>query len=1036
VVKGTTTGTTTDIDGNFRISVDEGTTLVFSYIGFAQQEVAVGSRTTIDVTLSDDVTELTEVVVTALGVTREKAALGYATQGVDGQAVTKAKENSFINSLSGKLAGVQIRTNNNFGGSTNIVIRGNSSITQSNQALMIVDGIPINNGVGNTTGQRAGSTGYDYGSAAADINPEDIESINVLKGAAATALYGARAQNGAVVITTKKGSKRQGIGISLSSGIVIGTINKDTFAEYQDEYGAGYGAYYGSTGYFEDDDVSGDGNDDLVVPTTEDASYGGSFAAFAGTPVYQWDSFVPESPNFGQAYEYRAADNTPADFFETEYTYNNSISLSGGNDQNTFRLSYTNFKTTGILPNSELLRHNFNLNTTSQINDRLKADVLVNYSKQDTRGRNSTGYSDNLMSQFRQWWQVNVDVKSQEDIFRQTGKNYTWNAADYYDPETPIYWDNPYWTRYKNFQTDSRDRVYGKVSLNYKLNDWIDVTARVMGDSYTEVREERREVGSVPAPFGINRADESSGYQRIDRTISEFNYDLLISGTRDLNSDLSLYALAGTNIRRNNFESVMQSTNGGLVVPGLFAISNSALATPLPVEALTNKEVYGFFANVNLGYKDFLYLDLTDRYDISSALPVDNNAYNYYSAAASMVFTEVVDIPLFNYGKLRASYAEVGNDLGAGQTIDTFVKGDNFGSAVIFSVPNAKNNSELVPEKSKAYEVGLELAAFDSRLRADFSIYHRNTENQLFSVATSEATGYNSKVINGGEVENKGMELALSGEIIRSGDFRWRTSVNWATNKSKVISLVDGVENLTLASYQGGISVNATVGQPFGVLRGTGFEYLNGERVVDANGYYVAVADQVIADPNPDWFGGITNTLTYKGLAFSFLIDVQQGGDVYSLDMHYGQGTGVLAHTVGINDLGNPIRNTLADGGGVILPGVKEDGTPNDVRARADYFGGIYYWGNSSRNPGQLTVYDASFVKLREVTLTYRLPVDLVSFAQSIDLSFVGRNLWIIHKNVPYADPESGLGAGNAQGYLSGSYPTVKTYGFKVDVSF
>lgn len=1038
VVKGTTTGTVTDVQGNYSISAPGTGTLVFTFIGLESQEVPVNNRNTVNVQMRQDVQQLSEVVVTALNIPREKASLGYATQTVSGEDVTDAKQQNFVNSMSGKVAGVQIRTNANLGGSTNIVIRGNKSVSGNNQPLFVVDGVPIDNRTGNTADQQRGSTGYDYGNAASDINPEDIESINVLKGASASILYGSRAANGVVMITTKKGAKRKGIGIAVSTGVTVSRINKETFIDYQKEYGAGYAApryeYYGPQGFFEDD-VNGDGVMDLVVPTLEDGSYGAQFDPDLN--VYHWDSFVPESPNFGRAYPWVAAKNTPVDFFETQTELNNSISFSGGNDVNTFRVGYTNYKSDWILPNSDLQRHNFNFSGSSKINDKLTASLDVNYVFNKTKGKGSTGYSDNLMTNFRQWWQTNVDVKSLEAMYRATGRNISWNGGDYMEPDNPIFWDNPYWTRYKNYQTDNRSRVFGNFSLNYNITDWLSVLGRVSVDSYTELREERRAIGSVPAPFGINRLDEGAGYQRDDRRVGEYNYDLIFTANRDLSPDFSLVAVLGTNIRRNRFESTLASTNGGLVVPELYSLNNSALALPLPVERNTTKEVYGFFANANVGFRDMIYLEVAGRNDISSALPVDNNSFFYHSESLSFVFTELAEIPFLNFGKVRLNYAEVGNDTDPERTVNTYTRTDNFGNIQMYSFPTYVNNADLRPEKTKSWEAGLELRGIDNRLSLDLGFYKTNSIDQIVEVELSKATGMGFQYLNGGDIENKGIEVALGYDIIKNNAFRWNAMINWARNVSEVNSLPSGIENYVINNFQGGVSANATVGQPYGVIRGTGFQYLNGRRVVDADGFYVAVADQIIGDPNPEWTGGITNSLSYKKINLSFLIDVQRGGDVWSLDMHYGQGTGLTPNTAGLNELGNPKRDPVSEGGGVLNEGVQADGSENGVRAEADYYGGAFYWGSATANPSQLTTYDASYVKLREVVLSYSLPNTILgNVFQNVSISAFGRNLWIIDKNLPHADPESGLGAGNGQGFISGAYPSTRSIGFRLDLTF
>lgn len=1035
VLDGTSTGTVTDIDGNYSLDVPEGGTLVFSFIGYETRREPINSRAVIDLALMADIQQLTELVVTAQGVSREKASLSYSQQTLEGDAVNTVKESNFINSLSGKVAGVNVRTNNTMGGSTNITIRGNSSFT-NNQPLFVIDGVPVSNETNNSRNQERGRRGYDYGNPAADINPEDIASMSILKGAAATALYGSRGQNGVILITTKKGKNIKGIGVTFTTGVTVGKVNKNTFVDYQDQYGAGYGPYYGSSGYFEEEDIDGDGILDFIVPTTEDGSYGGNFNP--DLMVYHWDSFVPESPNFMQKRPWVAAENSPVDFFETQTTFNNSIALAGGNENTTFRLSYTNLNMEDILPNSEMVKHTINFNGATQLTDKLSADVLFQYNQQDVTGRFSTGYGDNLMSQFRQWWEVNVDVKALEDIYEQTGRNYTWNAGDYADPLTPIFWDNPYWTRYENYNSDTRDRILTKLGINYKFNDWLTFNGSVSIDGYTEIREERRAVGSIATEFGVTAGvDESSGYSRSNIENAEYNYNALLNANKQINDDFNLSGLLGFNLRKESYDFSQASTSGGLAVPDLYSLSNSIGSNPFPFQYLWEKEVYGYFANANIGFRNFLYLDGNYRIDVSSALPVENNQYNYYSVGMGFVVSEIVDFDWLSFGKVRASYGTVGNDTRALRVNDVYTRENNFGNGILTTIPSTKNNAALEPEETREYEFGLSAAFLNNRVNIDVSYYDRETTNQLLSIGTSAATGYSSTFINAGTISNKGVELVLGGDVVRTSDFRYNLSVNFTKNKSEVVELIGETQNYVFADFQGGITANATVGQPLGVFRGTGFEYLDGQRVVNSSGFYKALPDQIIGDPNPDWNMGINNALTYKGISLGFLIDIQHGGDVFSLDNYYGEGTGIPESTVGNNDKGNPVRSPVADGGGVLLPGVTEDGEVNTIYADASFYGGAFYWGNASRNPAQTHIYDASYVKLRELSISYSLPSKWIeNVFNRVELSLVGRNLWIIHKNLPYADPESGLGVGPAQGYLTGSYPTVRTMGFKLEVGF
>ncbi len=1036
-IKGTSRGTSTDGEGSYSIATSPTATLVYSFIGFETVERAVGNLSVIDVALPTDINQLNEVVVTALGVSREKKSLGYAVQEIKGEEVSTVKQQNFVNSLSGKISGVQIRQNNSFGGSSNILIRGNNSLAGNNQPLFVVDGVPISNYQGNTSAQANGQRGYDYGNAASDINPEDIESISVLKGAGSTALYGSRGSNGVILITTKKGTKRKGVGVSISSGVNFGSIIKSTFLNYQKKYGAGYGPYYGPTNpYFEDADINGDGVMDLVNPTREDGSYGAKFDP--NLQVYQWESFVPESENFGKPQPWVAAKNDPSTFFEQQVTYNNSVDLTGGNEFGAFRLGYTNFSDKGILPNSTQKRNNLNFSGSYNLSKKLKAAITGNYTNQATVGRYSTGYSDNIMTNYRQWWETNVDVKRQEKFYKETGRNVTWNMNDPINGDTgPIFWDNPYWTRYENFNSDNRGRLFGNVNLNYQVTDWFSLLGRVTLDTYNEVREERRAVGSIATAFGLQGNDEKSGYQRTDLANSEMNYDLIGNFTKNIGEDLNLSGLIGLNIRKQRLERIVQSTSGGLAVPGLYAISNSVNNVPLPSESLSEKQVNGYYASASLGYKNTFFLDLTDRIDVSSALPTANNTYNYYSASGSYVFSNHLDANWLRFGKLRVGYAEVGNDASALSVNDVYNRLDNFGSSVLTSVPTTKNNPDLKPERTKSFEAGLEMNTLQGRLALDMSVYNVNTINQILRVAQSVATGYGFRYVNAGNLTNKGIEISLTGIPVQVNGFEWRVTANWAKNVNRVGSLYAESENLQLASYQGGVTLNASKGELYGTLRGTGFNYLNGQRVVNKTGYYTAKADTIIGIVQPKWTGGLTNSFSYKGLNLSFLVDMSQGGNVFSLDTYYGQGTGLPDYTAGLNELGNEIRSPVADGGGVINPGVQADGTPNTVRTPATNYSQNYYWGNGSRNPAALHVYDASYVKLREASLSYRLPKTVLGKSvQNITLSVVGRNLWIISKHVPFADPESGLGAGNAQGYLSGSYPTARNIGFRVQFDF
>lgn len=1048
LVKGTKTGTQTDFDGKYSIKATTSQVLVFSYIGMKSQEITASSSQ-INAKLSGDAQQLEGVVVTALGLSREKKSLGYATQEVKGESLAAVKSDNFVNAISGKVSGVQVKRTTNFGGSTNIVIRGNSSLTGNNQALFVIDGVPVSNNNSNSRDQEQSGAGYDYGSAASDINPEDIESINVLKGSAASALYGSRAANGVVVITTKKGNKKgKGYSVTINSGVTVGSVDKSTFIKYQKQYGAGYGPYYGpdEDSYLDHIDINGDGILDNVTPLTEDASYGQAFNP--NLLVYQWDAFYPESPNYMKATPWISAKNGPITFFQKPVAVTNSVSIDKGLENGYLRLGFNNLDQTGLLPNSTLKRNTFTLNASTLINDRLTVSGYGNFTKTSTVGRNSTGYNDNITGNFRQWWQTNVDLKGLKQAYDLTGRNISWNPNSYTN-STPIFWDNPYFQRYENYESDNRNRFIGNASLNYKVTSWLDAFGRVSVDTYDELQEERRAIGSVPTNFGIgtgggdgslNRSPASSGYSRKNIGFSEFNYDFMLNYNTDITQKLNLKGVVGVNIRRSYYTSIFAATNGGLAIPKLYALQNTVSPLLSPIERDESIGVDGVYGSASFGYDDYLFLEGTIRRDHSSTLPEANSSYYYPSVSTSFVFSKFIDADWLSFGKVRLNYAEVGNSPGFDRILDTYAVNTAFGAASA-SVKDTKNNPNLKPERTKSYEAGLELSFFKKRLGLDFSYYKSNSIDQIIPLRLTSSTGYLYELINAGEIENKGIEVSLNGTPVKSENFSWDINLNFARNRNKVLNLLDGIDNLQLGSFQGGVTINAAVGQPYGVIYGTQYTYLNGQRVVDpVNGQYIktSTSDNAIGNANPDYTAGLNNKFTYKNFSLEFLIDMQKGGQIFSLDRYYGLATGLYDDTAFTNELGNPVRNPLttgSDSGGFINPGVNPNGSVNTTRIEASRFGAQGY---RRGLPDEAFVYDASYIKLRQTSISYSLSEKVLknTFINGMTFSIVGTNLWIIHKNLPDADPESGLGAGNLQGYSTGSLPSTRDVSFNVKFQF
>jgi hypothetical protein len=572
---------------------------------------------------------------------------------------------------------------------------------------------------------------------------------------------------------------------------------------------------------------------------------------------------------------------------------------------------------------------------------------------------------------------------------------------------------------------------------------------RVAADAYSEFQEERRAVGSVATNFGVSRALQKSGYLRRDNTFSEYNFDVMLNFRKKLGESFNLNGFIGGNERRTNSSLFTNSTNGGLFVPGIYSIQNSINALPYPTESISKIGVRSQFASVSLGYRNFLYLDATARRDYASTLPTSNNKYFYPSVTASFLFSEIAKKEWLSFGKLRLNYAQVGNLAGFDQLIDTYVVNTPMNGANN-QLPRVKKNPDLKNESTRSLEAGIETSFFNSRFGIDLAVYKTNSIDQIMPVPISQTAGYEFLMVNSGEIENKGIELMLNATPVLKGPFRWDIAVNWSMNRNKVLSLYKGITNLQIGAFQGGVTLNATIGEPYGVLKGTDYTYdKDGNKIISAEtGLPVksTTATEVLGNVNPDWNGGISNTFTYKNCRLSFLVDIQHGGKIYSLDMYYGLSSGLYPETVITNDLGNPVRDPLTDdskSGGYIIKGVNvtRDGngnilssTPNKTRVDATTSDG---WGYTVE-PHRAFIYDAGFVKLREVAFSYALPSSLLknTFIKGASLGVTGSNLWIIHKNLPYADPESGLSAGNIQGYSIGSLPATHDFSFNIKLNF
>ncbi len=1028
--------------GEFTIKAEPGQTIQIISLDNEEASFIVSSQNhyEIKLTASIQVKELKEVVITALGIKREKKSLGYSSQQLDEAQINTSPTDNLLNNLSGKIAGLDIKMNSNFGGSTNALLRGIRSLTGNNQPLILLDGVPIKNTNLNTNYAESGNNGYDFGSSIADIDPNNIESVNVLKGAAATSLYGSDAANGAILITTKKGKKGQGLGITLNTSVSVGEIDKKTFPKYQKQYGGGYWGPYS----FYNRDMNGDGILDLVSPTEDDASYGVAYDP--NLLVYQWNSFVPGNPNYGKATPWVAAKNDPSKFFQNSVAFVNSINLNGGDNKNSYNFTYTNNNETGIMPNSTLNKNMLNGNFSRNFSDNFKASAFLTFTNQSVTGRNSIGYLDNLLSGFRQWWPLNVDILEQKQEYFRDNQNVTWNMSDPLNGDySPSFWNNPYWDRYQNYESDSHTRVITGTSLSYDVTKDFNLLGRVTIDYSTDKQEVRKAVGSHAEIFGIRRNEESSGYWLFTQDQLQQTYDLIGSYNLRINSKIGAKLLGGGTFMASKLNNLDASTTGGLIIPNLYTLSNS-YAEPASIQSEIHYQKSGLYAQASFDYNRLWFLEGSYRWDRSTALPSKNNSYGYFSIETSLIFSDLIKAPWLNFGKVRASYAEVGNDPIPGRLGYKII-----GSTLATGYPTGYNSTiyedfdNLKPERTKSWELGMEASLLKNRISLDVSLYKTNTTDLLYTVPQSTSTGYAYSFINAGETENKGVEVFLALTPLKSRNFEWKIAANWSKNKNKVVSLNEGRDNLQLALFQQ-TTLNATVGQAYGSLIGTDYMYdPNGNRIVDDNGKYVIAQNQVIGNIQPEWIGGIANKFTYKNLSLSFLIDIRKGGDLFSLDQFYGQSTGLYKNTIGLNDLGNPIRDPLIDGGGIILPGVKQVIDPvtnqvtyvkNNTPIDASTYGEVY--GGDGIYPQKEFIYDASYVKLREVSLSYALPSKYLedTFIKGAVFSIIGNNLWIIHKNLPDADPEAGMSSGNIQGFQSGVMPSTRIYSFNVKLNF
>jgi len=1045
-VKGGTGGSTTDNNGKFSLTVsDEKAVLLVSYIGYKTQEVAVNGQTNLRITLGDEENQLTEVVVTALGISREKKSLGYAAQEIKGDELDKARETNFSSGLAGKIAGVTVMNSpSGVGGSARVTIRGDKSLNiNSNQPLYVIDGIPISN-------ENYGSSGsnyqeVDYGNGASLINPDDVESVNVLKGANAAALYGSRAANGVILITTKTGKKSKGVGVSVNSGITL--ESPLVLPDFQKKYGQG------NDGEFSFVDGLGSGVRDGV-----DESWG---PAFNGQLIPQFDSptsngyrggdiYLINDGTLGSAANLAARGTiTPTpwenrfnlnDFYETGVTTNNNIAVTGANDNGNFRVSYTNLYQKGIVPNTDLKRNTFAFNFDYKLTPKLSVKASTNYILNNSGNRPNISYgTENIIYLLNNWMGQQVDLNSLKDYWvsgMEDRQQFNFNYN---------YHDNPYFNLYENTNSQNAHRLIGNIAVKYDINSWLNVLLRGGTDYGNELRERRRSFSTQRYPRGAYREE------RIENT--ETNLDFLITASKALNKDFNISLNAGGNTRINNNNQISTFTTE-LLTPGIYNLNNSSI--PLVTEIFNpRKKVNSLYGFGQVSYKNYLFLDVTARNDWSSALtlPVNNatlgitdNSYFYPSASLSALISEMTTLPKWvSYGKLRLSAARGGNDTSPYAFTQAYNKQNPIGSTPVFNTSGVLRNFNIKPEISTSLEGGLEWKFLDNRLGFDFSYYHMNTKNQILNnVPISITSGWDTQILNAGEIRNSGIELSINTTPIKQA-FRWDFDVNFSMNRSMVVKLTDDINVYQMAGKEA-ISIEARVGNRMGDMYGEVYQRVTdpsspyvGQVINNANGRPLSTGTrELLGNYNPDWLAGVRNTISYKGVNMSFLFDIRKGGKVYSLTQVVGREAGQLEETL----LGRADGYDLTKAGnGVISPGVIQnaDGSfrPNDVVLSARAWNSAFTNGRSIAEPA---IFDASFVKLRELTLGYSIPSSFLKKYKitNMSLSLVGRNLWLVHSKAPHIDPEQIAmdGGTYVPGVESSSIPTTRSVGMNLKFNF
>ncbi len=1017
---------TVSYDGNFSISCNpQKDTLIFKFMGYETQEIPLNGKTQLSVKLNLQAVEMNKVVVTSLGLTRKAKSIGYAMQEVEANDLDKARQVSLINSLSGKVAGLSVSsTTGGVASSSRIVLRGNNSFN-NNQALIVLDGVPINNTTISSAEAQWG--GKDYGNGVSDINPDDIQSISVLKGAGAAALYGSKASNGVLLITTKKGvSSKNKFSVTVNSGVTFSRayIHK----EFQNEYGAG------SNGKFESFWQIKNG---VPVYNSDLASYYGSWG-----PKMQGQKII----NFaGNETTFSPQPNNYSELFKTGFTANNSIAISARSKLGYMRLTVSDLRNSDIIPNSTTKKDNIGLKIGTNPK-KLTVNAYISYMHQ--RADNRPELSDGHTNIARNYTLMprSIAADELENNFKNTeGYEKTWYSA----------WNwmtNPYWNSIYELSFDKKDRVTTNVSVKYEIVKDLSLMLRTSQDM------SKTHFENIGASYGMLSTNGS--FDTRDIKLFQTNSDFLLNYLKEF-GNLKFSFSFGGNAQYDKYIYYSASTVNGLKEPFIYSIENSSATPEIRDLKPEFSAINSLYYLGQISFKGFLFFDFTGRNDWNSTLPYNNNSYFYPSCNLSFVFSELTKSFMKNalpFGKLRLSFAKVGAGTEKYQLMHTYYidQTDVFGAYALISgiIPPA----DLKPEEVSSYEIGTDLRLFSSVVGLDFTYYHTNSVNQIVAIDVSATSGAQKALINAGNIQNKGIEIQLNVKPISRKNFTWRFNVNFTKNNSKVIELAPGVDNYSLLSHWG-LSIEARPGNPYGDIVGYGIQKdKNGNKLVDKNGYYLRTETPVVlGNVNPDFALSYNNSISYKNISIDFLIDAKIGGEMFSgtnMYMHGYAGNAIATlegrqewyaseaarEAAGVSQADwKPTGGYVAEGvfaDEVVIDGKKMGGKQNNIYMNPfDYWHQFADWTNEIHEP---FVYDASFVKLREISITYDIRAKFINKLKlnRASISLVGQNLWLIYSNVPNVDPESFHTNGNGQGYELYAYPTRRNFGFNIKLFF